>query len=323
MKILAIHLKRFIDYAELRGISKKELLTAMKTQPSDFNDPDSKVDAADFYAVVNLISKFLNDDLLGLRVGNHLNLNTLGAIYKISLKATTNQEALFYCQDYLRKTFPLIKIVNSFNASLAMIELSSKKDDDPVNRIILETILTIVAREIKIISGEDTDLKIFSPFHSADYPSDWDRGDSFAVKFKQTILKASLQDNSKWGLDILIPEYLKLITSMKPEKSFHNKIKIAALHMARPTLPDLAMVASAFNLTDRTFQRRLVKEGVTFRQVNEGLKKEISELLIRHHRFSVADISYLLGYAEPASFIHSFKKWYGVTPKSLRQKITA
>jgi AraC-like DNA-binding protein len=320
MKILAIHLKKFMDYAQLRGIAHNELVQSIKNPPADFNDPHAKVDMADYYTVVELISRSLGDDLLGLRVGSHLNLNTLGVIYKISLKSTTNEEALFYCHSYLQKTFPSLNIVKSVTRRSAMFELNMSTGAAQVNRIILETLLTIMAREIQAISGEQTNIRLSSPYYTKDYPSNWAKGSSFAIKFQQTILKAALKDNSRWGLDVLIPEYLMLIQHMRPEKSFADKVKIAVLNLAKPTLPDLQMVADGFNLNERTFQRRLLAEGITFRQIIDELKQTISDLLIRHNRFSVADISSLLGYSEPSAFIHAFKKWHGKPPQQARKK---
>lgn len=319
MKILALHLKKFIDYAQLRGISRKELIRSMKNPPTDFNDPHAKADMADYYSLIEFISTELGDNLLGIRVGNYLNLSTLGVIYEISLKATSNEEAIYYCHAYLQKTFPALRIAGSVSGRLMTTKLNIETTQIHANRIILETLLTIMAREIRIISGEQTNIRLFSPYYHPGYPSEWTKGESFALKFNQTILKASLRDNSRWGLDLLIPAYLKMIQHMKPERSFSDKVKIAALNLARPTLPDLDSIAGGFNMTARTFQRRLMTENNTYRQITDELKQEISNLLLRHDRFSVGDISSVLGYSDPAAFIHSFQKWHGKSPLLVRR----
>ena len=188
------------------------------------------------------------------------------------------------------------------------------------NRIILENILTVIAKELSLMTTKEVSIIKTSPFFSEDYPDDWQESEKYSVSFTPTILKATLLDRSRQQLDVLIPEYLKLIEGLKSEASFTNKVKIASLHLAKPELPDLASVADAFHLTPRTFQRRLMTENITFRQINDDLRKQISGLLIRHNRYSITDISYVLGYSEPAAFIHSFKKWFGDAPDRLRQK---
>ncbi|MET4084102.1 AraC-like DNA-binding protein [Pedobacter sp. UYP30] len=318
VNILAIHLKAFLDYASLRGISNNQIIGAIKQPLPDFTMPYALMTSDAFVEVIAKINELLKDDMLGLRVGNHLNLNTLGAIYRISLKSTTVEEALFYCQDYLNRTFPLINVINLQSVNEASITLTANIKQKALNRVILETTLSVVAREIQILSGEDVCIQIISPYYSPGYPVEWKKGDVFAVNFQPAVLKAAHLNHHGWGLDILVPEYLMLIKSMEQDNSLAKKIKSIALHMATPTLPDIRMIANALNLTPRTLQRRLVPEGNTFSQIMEALRSEITDLLIRHDQFSVTNLSYLLGYSEPAAFIHSFKKKHGISPKKLR-----
>ena len=309
MIILALHLENFTDYAGLRGM------------PNETTAPRLAIDDNDFYAALERIDAYVKDELLGIRAGNHRNLNTLGAIYRISLKTVTIQEALYYCQAYLRETLPLIQVVNSVEGDYASIRLSIDNDRDRGNRIILETTLTVIAREIKIVSGEETEVAVYSPFFKAGYPSNWRKGKGFMVKFRLPILRAALKDNSHWGLDLLIPEYLGLIEALKTQDNFSSRIKKAMLRMAKPQLPGLETVAYAFNQTTRTLQRRLEEEETSFRAIAEELKRRICDLLIRHNRYAVADIAFLLGYSDAAAFTHSFKRWYGQPPNKIRAKL--
>jgi AraC-like DNA-binding protein len=146
------------------------------------------------------------------------------------------------------------------------------------------------------------------------------------LSFKPMMLKAAIRDKSRLHLDVLVPQYLNLIEHIKaaqsqPTHSFSSRVKLASLHLAKPELPSLEKVADVFNLTPRTLQRYLKEENQNFRQITDELKKQISYLLIHHQGFTVTDLSYVLGYGEPAAFIHCFKKWYGQTPNKFRQNL--
>lgn len=308
-----------MEYARWKGISSSEMIQVMQNPPKDFLEETSVVNEEDFYAVLDLAEQNLKDDLLGIYLGKFLNLNALGLIYRISLQATTVEEALHYLQTYLNTTFPIIEIKTIINESLATIQLAIQNKQITLNRIILEYALTVMSRELSMMTAEQAQIRLYSPFYGTTYPKPWSQGLDFSLDFTPTILKAALQDRSRLQLDILIPEYLKLLEGLKDVQSFSNKVKIASLNMARPELPDLETIADAFHLTPRTLQRRLGEENATFRQIIDDLKRQISALLIRHNRFSVSDISYVLGYSEPAAFIHSFKKWYGDSPKRVRK----
>ncbi|WP_158561280.1 helix-turn-helix transcriptional regulator [Emticicia sp. C21] len=320
MKILALHLHHVIEYGYMRGISRRELISLMEKPPVNFLDETETINERDFYMVIDAITRQLKEGRLGIRLGSFLNLSALGLIYRISLQATTIEEALYYLQMYMTATFPIVNIETKVKADSVSIILSIDNNRAEANRIILENILTVIAREVNLMTTREVNITKTSPFFSKDYPDDWQIADNYSVNFTPTILKATLQDRSRQQLDVLIPEYLKLIEGLKSEASFTNKVKIASLHLAKPELPDLASVADAFHLTPRTFQRRLLTENVTFRQITDDLRKQISNLLIRHNRFTITDISYVLGYSEPAAFIHSFKKWFGDAPDRMRQK---
>jgi len=79
-------------------------------------------------------------------------------------------------------------------------------------------------------------------------------------------------------------------------------------------------VASAMFITKRTLQRRLDREGTTYRQLLEQL---LSELAVRHlceSNLSVDAIAATLGYYDAAAFRKAFFRWFGLTPSEYRSR---
>jgi AraC-like DNA-binding protein len=314
MKISALHLQSFLEFAQVRGLARADLLVEMQENPFDFSDPTATVKADDFYAVMARIYHQLKDDLLGLRMGAFLNLSALGLIYQISLQTTTVEEAIFYLKNFVNASFPIIHIEADLKESEGSLALQINNEKTALNRIILESVVTIIAREMTMMSTSEVVIQKISPFYTPDYPEDFRVGEKFGLEFSGLQLKAALRKFDHQHLDCLVPEYLKLINGFKNENNFQNKVRIATLNMARPELPGLAAVADNFHLTPRTFQRQLAKENITFREIVDDLKKQISGLLLRHNQFSIADVSHILGYSESAAFLHSYKKWHGNSP---------
>ncbi|MGX7835842.1 AraC family transcriptional regulator ligand-binding domain-containing protein, partial [Campylobacter fetus subsp. venerealis] len=87
------------EFAHIRGIAESTLLANMHSPPADFNDPQATVTSADFYRALEAMHLSLQDQQAGWRVGNFLNLSSLGLIYQISLQTTTIEEAIFYLKD--------------------------------------------------------------------------------------------------------------------------------------------------------------------------------------------------------------------------------
>lgn len=72
----------------------------------------------------------------------------------------------------------------------------------------------------------------------------------------------------------------------------------------------------------RSFQRKLDKEGLYYKEVLESVRKTFAMNFINSQEdFNVNELSDALGYSDASAFIKAFKRWYGVTPgKFIKEK---
>lgn len=82
---------------------------------------------------------------------------------------------------------------------------------------------------------------------------------------------------------------------------------------------DARSVASMFGMHVRTYHRRLRREGTSHQELLDGTRTSLARNLLGYSSKDIAEISELLGYAEPRSFIRAFKRWSGVTPARWRR----
>lgn len=86
-------------------------------------------------------------------------------------------------------------------------------------------------------------------------------------------------------------------------------------------LPTMTALAAGMHLTPRTLIRHLKSEGTTYTAIVEELRRQAAGSLLRDASLNIAEISELLGYREPASFVRAFKKWYGKPPTAWRRQV--
>ncbi len=319
MKIATTHLDIYIDYAVLCGVSK-ETLSESLTRYIDTGVKPAKISSETFVRCMGVIATLLNNELSGLHVGKHLDLRTLGVIYNISLKATTIEEGLHYCHDYLKHTFPQIEVKKALKGDKIEIALCAAGFPEHISRIVLEATLTVMGKELITMFGS-TQINYTSPFCNEQYPDDWKKSKIYSIRFSKKVLKAPIRNLVNEGIDIVIPKYLQMLEHVKNENTFRSRVKTAILNLAGPSLPSIDLVAEVYNSTVRTFQRKLASEGLIFRDLHEEIKREMGTLLIRHERFQIAEIATILGYSESSSLIRSFKKWHGMSPLQYRQSL--
>ncbi len=79
-------------------------------------------------------------------------------------------------------------------------------------------------------------------------------------------------------------------------------------------------VAERLKMSERSLQRRLADEGVTFDAVLDELRRELALRYLGDRKLAIAEVAYLLGYSEPSAFHRAFKRWTGATPSEIRRR---
>ncbi|HEY1333913.1 MAG TPA: AraC family transcriptional regulator [Myxococcaceae bacterium] len=85
--------------------------------------------------------------------------------------------------------------------------------------------------------------------------------------------------------------------------------------------PSQALVSKQMGMSERTLQRRLQTEGTSFNELLEQARRTIACSYLADRKLAAYEVSFLLGYAEPATFFRAFKRWTGKTPLEYRASL--
>nr|WP_321273763.1 AraC family transcriptional regulator ligand-binding domain-containing protein [uncultured Vibrio sp.] len=77
-------------------------------------------------------------------------------------------------------------------------------------------------------------------------------------------------------------------------------------------------VASHMAISKRTLQRKLTSEGVSYQAVLKQVRLQLAEHYLNETELPLIEVSFLLGYQEPNSFIRAYSSWTGVSPGQVR-----
>jgi AraC-like DNA-binding protein len=80
----------------------------------------------------------------------------------------------------------------------------------------------------------------------------------------------------------------------------------------------MAAVCRKLGVSTRTLQRRLQAEGSSFQQTLDTLRHSLANHYLFNSSLSGTEISFLLGFADPNSFVRAFQAWSGSTPQAVR-----
>lgn len=139
-----------------------------------------------------------------------------------------------------------------------------------------------------------------------------------ALHFDRKILNYRLVEQG-YDVDPSYPQKVEgLIMPRDDTDAFLSSLRLSITQ----NLPDgevgLDTVASDLNVSRRTLQRRLSERGTQFSQILQDVRLHLAERYLSDKRLTIAEIAFLLGYADQGSFSSAFKSWHGVSPSEFR-----
>lgn len=149
---------------------------------------------------------------------------------------------------------------------------------------------------------------------------------------------ASTEDALAIGADVLalpLPEStpelaavfeqqaLAVIEQLGPKAGWGDRVR-AAIAQGLPIGADHeGAIAEHFCITRRTLRRRLAEEQLTFRAVRRAVLEAQAKALLRDRKLTLDEVSFLLGYSQPATFQRAFRSWTGAAPGTWRKRCFA
>jgi AraC-like DNA-binding protein len=117
-------------------------------------------------------------------------------------------------------------------------------------------------------------------------------------------------------------ELLHLHTASSDDTGSFSQSVIARLRQQTDLLSgSLEDVAQSFGMSNRTFQRRLNKEGCAFSDLIKAAQCALATEWLAETQMDINLISSRLGYQSRRAFTSAFKQWKGTTPSDFRAQV--
>lgn len=96
-----------------------------------------------------------------------------------------------------------------------------------------------------------------------------------------------------------------------------DRVRSALLEALPAGELSMQAVSRKLGVSSRPLQRRLQDEGSSFQQTLDSTRSPLAHHCLRHSTMSGAEISFLLGFDDPNSFVRAFQGWTGSTPQTV------
>ena len=318
--------------AEKRKSNLKSMCDSLGINPSHLYHSDIHVSFEQAYRAWEVAIQQTGDQRLGLHIGEQTNPSIMGLVGHL-MQSCPNLEEAF-------KSFCSFSVVASDMFSYSISKVADKhwlsyKACTPWIKVApisarqgVEQAMAGTLNVFRILTGK----KIFPELVHLSYPTpkdlpEYERVFQAPIKWSapsNTLVFSHEQlstpvlsyDESLMGVfcELIRKRFEKL-----DQETFVNKVKREIMTTFMGQIPSIESIAARFNITVRSFQRKLEEENSSYRELCQELGKDFAASLLSNQNVKITEVASALGYSDARAFQRAFKSWTGQTPSKFRE----
>lgn len=319
-----------LGYAEARGIATAGVLASLGLTPGELAGPEARIGHDLNNELWSRLSRASGDADFGLHFAERLTLDAFDVVGHLVARSSTFGEGL-------ERVVAFSRILHN----AGRVEIERRADEVIVypgcRGLPLECprqIAEFSAASVVVLGRRVTGSSLVPrrvAFHHAAPAGLREHTRIFGVTptFSQPETSLTLEIEAL-ALPVRSPEpgvltyldaYARDVLSRLPaDDDILHRIEINLATMLSRGVPDMQGAAKQLGMSARTLQRRLAERETSFQAVLDGVRRNYAERYLADDRLALAEVAFLVGFADPSNFHRAFRRWTGMTPAAFRER---
>ncbi len=309
------------------GCDSEKLLKEVGIDEKTLLNPDKRVKLEKMNKFWELAVQNTGDPLFGLRVAKNIKPGTFHALGYGLMASSCLDDALKRAQRFFKiitnsVEIQLMEAGDFYSVGFTPYNSGIKPSEQAVDSFF--AVITVFFREMikSVAKIQRIELIRRKPENSILYQKIFKADVIFSAQGNRIILRKNdlykplPSANPKVAAlnDKVVAEYIARFDKNNIVKKVHEKL-IYLLPLGEPTL---AVLAKEIGVSQRSLNRYLKNENVTFREMLSETRQHLAKQYLLEKKISIIEIAFNLGYSDSSNFSRAFKKWVGVTPGKFR-----
>ena len=309
------------------GIDLREFLRKLSLPEDLFNQKPTHLKEEEYYRFVQMIGEYIGGEPAMIKLASSEQIETFSPPLFAAWCSKNGEKCIERLSEYKKLIGPMSWVLKKEGDSLTVsIKAGSPEPDIPslliqsefafliglLRRATKEEIRPLCISVKKKPLGQDL----------ADYSqTEVKTGEEDEIVFlKKDLEKPFLSFNpAMW--DYFESEMNKRLTDLQVDDSISARVRSVLSELLPGGASGIEDVAEKLGLSKRTLQRKLSEENTNFQKQLNSAREALAVHYIRNTEMSIADIAYLLGYAEQNSFLRAFTIWTGKSVTEYKQRL--
>lgn len=324
--ISAAMMRSVVDFLAGKGLDAAQLAEGAGYALPDLSNDDAVINADIYPALMQAAIDATGQDDLGFQFGKLAKPERWGVLGYIMSSCNTLAEAIQCQQRFQQLVGSIGQIQVAVNGPY--IRLLYVTDEDPIRPLVEEAVSGWIAygrwvtglpkspQQVFFKHPPPVDVKPFEVYFQC--PVHFN-AEINGLEFPFTFLNIPLRQPDEEHKDWLFNVAEEKLSQLQATPDYLMKAKKYIAEQLPKQVPELTEVADHLDLNSRALQRRLKKENLTYKQLLETIRTDMAKRFLKHSRYSIIEITFLLGFSEQSAFTRAFKRAVGVSPGEYRR----
>jgi|GEM_PF-707204 len=319
-------LRALLEAGERGGVDRAAVMRAIGITAMEVDDPSGWIPAAQMTRAWELVPEMSGDPSFGIHAAETSPLGVFGPLDFATMSSATVGDALGRVVKYYATMGAMseLRLAHDKGGAIRLTTKVIVKGKGDLRHFVENLFALIVTRirmaamfaargdidvRVRFVHAAPRDgaehLRVFGP--NVTFRASRDEL-SIGAKTAAMVLLTSNPDLSP----ILEREGERL--GLRPDAPIVERVRRAIEQAMRGGGVGLDDVARKLGVGPRTVQRLLQRDGTSFADVLDAVRKDIAIKTLESGGAVASELAYALGFAQPSAFYRAFRRWTGKTP---------
>jgi AraC-like DNA-binding protein len=325
----------YLSRMALRGFEAVDILAGSAIDIARLEDPEYLIDVWQAQKVIANMIHLTGNDALGFELGQEIEFSDFGIVGYALMSSRSMRDVINLWSSYCHSLVGvMLRIALEEKPKSWRVTFTEVVPMGSLLRFCVEENLTfgkwigesVVGHPIRFSSVE---LAYPAPGHRSLYRKIFGTDHIIfnapvsAVNVISPPVEVTARDHKNTELFEICQQYCQqVMRQITAERPLALKVRNLFLHSSGQ-IPNLNEVARTLNLSPRSLRRHLAAEGVTFQQLINEFRCDLSKEYLKSSALTNQEIAFLLGYQDVKAFLRAFRNWTGTTTTEYRKSTDA
>lgn len=323
-----------VTFAAQHGIEPSALLRQAGIEPSLLEDLDNRAPLTAYIAAMRTAKALTGNNALALHCAAAVGMREISIVGLIMEAAATIGEAYIQMRRFGRLAMeidvpmggPRFELVSQDDKFFLVDRLRMPEDFPELTEAAFTWLICGPRRYMDRSPVVSAHISYAAPAHSREYERIFQCPVTFsapwnALEMHPQALSWQVAQNPTYVFGLLTERAESLLADIEtagPTAAHLRSVLLTVLHHGGVRVDDLAL---QMGISRQTLFRRLRREGTTYEEVLDQLRRRLALDYLRGGKASVSETAYLVGFSDASTFSRAFKRWTGQTPRAFRRSV--